>query len=246
MTEKNDNQEQLSVDEQAKQQFLEELKNKNMEEKRKLEEFKNQQEKDKSGDELENIDGDNIVDGDREEKIADEQVSEPEDVDSDEEVEPEKKGASEHDVVEVKKDELKHDLEHDLEHIDENDGSNTEDEAEENHQKNDVVKLEDKVQQNEDNINKDKIIKEDKKVSRSKFKIAFLPKTLKASIIDTAVTSIVSLAILYLFDVILRLVGYQVSDMKGMYILIFIIVLILYPLVMGKFKYKQTIGQKFS
>ncbi|WP_368488150.1 hypothetical protein [Clostridium sp. BJN0013] len=230
MTERNDNQEQLSVDEQAKQQFLEELKNKNMEEKRKLEEFKNQQEKNQSGDELENIDEDDIADGDREKEDAGEQVNEIEDIGSDGEVEPEKKGESEHDVVDVEKDELKHNLEH----MDKNDESNTENEAKEDENENSVVELENKVQ------------KEDQKVSHSKFKVAFLPKILKASIIDTAITSIVSLAVLYLFDVILRLMGYQVADMKGMYILIFIIVLILYPSIMSKFKYKQTIGQKFS
>ncbi len=107
--------------------------------------------------------------------------------------------------------------------------------------KSQITNIENKV-----NAGGDKAIKEDKKAFYSKFNVALLPKSLKVSIIDTVVTSVVSLAALYLFDVILRLVGYQVVDMKGMYILIFIIVLILYPFIMSKFKYKQTIGQKFS
>lgn len=70
---------------------------------------------------------------------------------------------------------------------------------------------------------------------------------LKASIIDTITTSVVSVIGLYLFDLILRLLfGYRVVDMKGMFIIIFIIVLVLYPFVMSKTKYKVTLGQKFG
>lgn len=70
---------------------------------------------------------------------------------------------------------------------------------------------------------------------------------LKASIVDTLTTSVVSVIALYLFDLILRLIfGYHIVDMKGMFIIIFIIVLVLYPFVMSKTKYKVTLGQKFG
>lgn len=70
---------------------------------------------------------------------------------------------------------------------------------------------------------------------------------LKASIIDTIVTGVVSVAALYLFDLILRLLaGYYIADMKGMFIIIFLIVLVLYPFVMDKTKYRATLGDKFS
>lgn len=202
MTEKNDNQEQLSVDEQAKQQFLEELKNKNMEEKRKLEEFKNRQEKSKLEDELKNVD-----EGDKQDE------SDMKDEDNEDNGDKSDDGKEEQDS---------------------------------NKEENGIAEVEDKVEEIvelEDNIEENKlIVKEDKKVS-SKFEI---PKTIKISVIDTAITSIVSLGILYLFDAILRIAGYEVADMKSMYILIFIIILILYPFIMSKFKYRQTIGQKFS
>ncbi|WP_333861255.1 hypothetical protein [Clostridium sp.] len=222
MTEKNDSQEQLSVDEQAKQQFLEELKNKNMEEKKKLEEFKNQQEKSQGEDELESTDENNVL-NDKESKEVDyESSSEPEHIVLNENIEPEKEDTDEHDVVDMEKDKAEDTLQPKID-------------------KSQITNIENKV-----NAGGDKAIKEDKKAFYSKFNVALLPKSLKVSIIDTVVTSVVSLAALYLFDVILRLVGYQVVDMKGMYILIFIIVLILYPFIMSKFKYKQTIGQKFS
>lgn len=222
MTEKNDSQEQLSVDEQAKQQFLEELKNKNMEEKKKLEEFKNQQEKSQGEDELESTDENNVL-NDKESKEVDyESSSEPEHIVLNENIEPEKEDTDEHDVVDMEKDKVEDTLQPKID-------------------KSQITNIENKV-----NAGGDKAIKEDKKAFYSKFNVALLPKSLKVSIIDTVVTSVVSLAALYLFDVILRLVGYQVVDMKGMYILIFIIVLILYPFIMSKFKYKQTIGQKFS
>lgn len=70
---------------------------------------------------------------------------------------------------------------------------------------------------------------------------------LKSSFIDTIVTGVVSAAALYLFDILLRLLfGYYVADMKGMFIIIFFIVLVLYPFIMDKTKYKTTLGDKFG
>lgn len=81
-----------------------------------------------------------------------------------------------------------------------------------------------------------------KKIDKS-----FLKKSLKASLIDTAVVALTSLASLYLFDLILRLLcGYYVADLKGVYIIVFLIMLILYPIIMQNSKFKTTIGQKFS
>jgi uncharacterized membrane protein len=72
-------------------------------------------------------------------------------------------------------------------------------------------------------------------------------KRLKWSIIDTIVTGVVSIAIVYLIDLILRLAaGYYIADMKSMFIIVFIIVLILYPFVMSKTKFRATLGEKFS
>ncbi|WP_446898805.1 hypothetical protein ACSVC9_02455 [Clostridium sp. LBM24168] len=87
--------------------------------------------------------------------------------------------------------------------------------------------------------------KAEKAENKNVFK--FFNEKLKASIIDTITTSVISIIALYLFDLILRLIfGYRIVDMKGMFIIIFIIVLVLYPFVMSKTKYKATLGQKFG
>jgi hypothetical protein len=78
-------------------------------------------------------------------------------------------------------------------------------------------------------------------------KSGFFNKRLKWSIIDTIVTGVVSIAIVYLIDLILRIAaGYYIADMKSMFIIVFIIVLILYPFVMSKTKFRATLGEKFS
>ncbi len=75
----------------------------------------------------------------------------------------------------------------------------------------------------------------------------FSGNTIKATVIDTAVGAVVSLAGVGLLDLILRLLfGYYVVDYKGFYIIFLLIVLILYPLVMENTKFKKTLGQKFN
>ena len=78
-------------------------------------------------------------------------------------------------------------------------------------------------------------------------KTGTLMRNLKVSFIDTAVSAVVSIAALYLFDLILRLIfGYYVSDMRGVFIILFIVILILYPVVMKSCKLKKTLGEKFA
>jgi hypothetical protein len=80
-----------------------------------------------------------------------------------------------------------------------------------------------------------------------KVKNNLVPCNLKLSIIDTAVSAVVSLACLYLFDLILRtLFGHYIADMKGMYIILFLIVSILYPVIMRSCKSRKTLGEKFA
>lgn len=60
-------------------------------------------------------------------------------------------------------------------------------------------------------------------------------------------TAVASIAALYLFDILLRLLfGYYVVDFKGVYIIILIIILVLYPVLMQNLKYGKTLGQRFS
>ncbi|MBC2581590.1 hypothetical protein [Clostridium sp. DJ247] len=80
-----------------------------------------------------------------------------------------------------------------------------------------------------------------------KTKFQSFKKSFKVSLIDTAVSAILSVAGVYLFDLILRLLfGYFVVDFKGIYIIIFLIILVIYPAIMQNSKEKQTIGEKLS
>ena len=85
------------------------------------------------------------------------------------------------------------------------------------------------------------LVKVDKKINKG------LISTLKASVIDTAVTAVVSVAAIYLFDALLRLItGYYVLDFEGVYIIAFLIILVLYPVLMKNLKLGKTLGQKFG
>lgn len=85
------------------------------------------------------------------------------------------------------------------------------------------------------------LVKVDKKANKGAL------NTFKAALIDTAVTAVASVAALYLFDALMRLIlGYYVVDLKGVYIITFLIILVLYPVLMKKLKYGKTLGQRFS
>lgn len=162
--ENNDLKENAQIDEEeAKRQFFEELKNKNMEETKKLEE----KSKPKEG---ETAEGDSVNNESKEENVTD--------------------------------------------NID-----------------------------NEDSTDNAEEKKEDRKNTKSSLAL----RKFKATLIDTAISGLISLAGVYLFDFILRLLlGYYVADFKGVYIIIFFIILILYPTVMQNLKIGRTFGQKFS
>lgn len=90
-------------------------------------------------------------------------------------------------------------------------------------------------------------IAKSKKANHKKTKKSLLIKELKASLIDTVVTGVLSVAALFLFDLILRLLfGYYVADLKGVYIIVFLIVLVIYTPIMNISKHGKTLGQKFS
>lgn len=75
----------------------------------------------------------------------------------------------------------------------------------------------------------------------------FSCNSLKASVVDTVVVGVVSIAGVGLLDLILRLIfGYYVVDYKGFFIIFMIVLLILYPVIMENTKVKETLGQKLS
>ena len=200
MAEDSENKDKIIIDEkEAKKQFFEELKNKNLKEKKKLEETK---------------------------KAKIEEAKQPED--NKEEVEKE----------EVNKQQVK---EQEVDNIPKQ-------------QKKEKDKIKD-IPQNQKKENNEKTVKKDdfSKINKvdsqdvDQNKSGFFNKRLKWSIIDTIVTGVVSIAIMYLIDLILRLAaGYYIADMKSMFIIVFIIVLVLYPFVMSKTKFRATLGEKFS
>ncbi|WP_278381778.1 hypothetical protein [Clostridium tyrobutyricum] len=200
MAENSENKDKIIIDEkEAKKQFFEELKNKNLKEKKKLEETK---------------------------KAKIEEAKQPED--NKEEVEKE----------EVNKQQVK---EQEVDNIPKQ-------------QKKEKDKIKD-IPQNQKKENNEKTVKKDdfSKINKvdsqdvDQNKSGFFNKRLKWSIIDTIVTGVVSIAIMYLIDLILRLAaGYYIADMKSMFIIVFIIVLVLYPFVMSKTKFRATLGEKFS
>ncbi|MBR9647943.1 hypothetical protein [Clostridium tyrobutyricum] len=215
MAEDSENKDKIIIDEkEAKKQFFEELKNKNLKEKKKLEETKKA-------------------------KIEEEKQSE----DNKEEVKKQEVKKEE-----VKKEETKKE---------ENKKQQVKKQAVNNitkQQKKEKDKIKD-IPQNQKNEKKESTVKKDdfSKISKvdsqdmDQNKSGFFNKRLKWSIIDTIVTGVVSIAIVYLIDLILRLAaGYYIADMKSMFIIVFIIVLILYPFVMSKTKFRATLGEKFS
>lgn len=105
----------------------------------------------------------------------------------------------------------------------------------------DDTNIHDDTKEDNKDENKEVSIKEHKKID-GKF-----VSTLKEAVIDTSVTAIASIVALYLFDTLLRLLaGYYVVDFKGVYIITFIIILVLYPVLMQNSKCGKTLGQKLS
>ncbi|MBV4436725.1 hypothetical protein [Clostridium tyrobutyricum] len=214
MAEDSENKDKIIIDEkEAKKQFFEELKNKNLKEKKKLEETKKA-------------------------KIEEEKQSED-------------------NKEEVKKQEVKQEVKKEETKKEENKKQQVKKQAVNNitkQQKKEKDKIKD-IPQNQKNEKKESTVKKDdfSKISKmdsqdmDQNKSGSFNKRLKWSIIDTIVTGVVSIAIVYLIDLILRLAaGYYIADMKSMFIIVFIIVLILYPFVMSKTKFRATLGEKFS
>ena len=98
-----------------------------------------------------------------------------------------------------------------------------------------------------EHINEEVPYKTEPNKDKSSEKKGTLMRNFKISFIDTAVSGVISIAVLYLFDLILRLIfGYYVSDMKGVFIILFVVILILYPVIMKSSKLNKTLGEKFS
>lgn len=109
------------------------------------------------------------------------------------------------------------------------------------------AKLEEEKNKQVEHINEEIPNKIEPSTNKSNKKTGALIRNFKISLIDTVTSTVVSIAALYLFDLLLRLIfGLYVADMKGVFIIIFIIILILYPVIMRSSKLKKTLGEKFT
>jgi hypothetical protein len=74
-------------------------------------------------------------------------------------------------------------------------------------------------------------------------KVSFI-KNLSAIIVDEVVIGIISIILLYIFDALLKLGGYSISQKSSMLFLIFVVVSILYTSIMETAKAGKTVGKK--
>lgn len=225
----------LIIDEkEAKRQFLEELRNKNMQENKKKEDNNTADNTNVKNSEAASNKESSIKEASIKEAIVDEipneEIISKEQIASSKDTESKKETVEEEEIIneETKNEEVVN---------------------EEIVNKEDTIELEESKDEetNKDEISEDAALVSEGSDTPSKERKSFLNSALKVSLIDTAVTALTSLVGVYLFDVILRLVfGYYVVDFKGVYIIIFLIILVLYPAIMQKSKYGKTLGQKFS
>jgi hypothetical protein len=81
---------------------------------------------------------------------------------------------------------------------------------------------------------------EDKKVEEEP---GFLKRFL-SGIIDQILSIAISLLLLVIFDAIIKLIGFQVSDRESMFLIMYIITNVLYRPILETTKLKETIGRK--
>lgn len=209
---------------EAKRQFLEELRSKNEEEDKKIEDAQNNE-------------ANNANEEEEEKKKFLEEIRK-----NNENKKVENNKTDETDNLEIENKEIVNNEEPNKEIV------NNENEEENNEIESELSKDED----SEDNEPKDNEIEENTDLSLVNSEVSkkegkkFFNGILKCSLIDAAITALGSLLCLYLFDLLLRIPGYQVVDFKGIYIIIFLIMSVLYPVIMCNSKQGKTLGQKIG
>jgi cation transport ATPase len=114
---------------------------------------------------------------------------------------------------------------------------------------------EENIQKNDEEVNEIEEIKEEQPESSVEIKQTaekkvatkspFL-KSLLATVVDEVIIGIISVALLYLTDFILRAAGYFISGKISMLFIIFVVVSILYPIIMECSKKGNTIGRSLK
>lgn len=233
MSEKDESNEKILIDdeEKAKQEFLEELRNKNLEETiqlKKIQEAINQKLKEKEDEKKRKEE--------EQKKKEEEQKRKEEEQKRKEEAEAIEKANAEAEDASAEAQTTSTE--------DEDESTKSEetkaDEAESEDKGSEIVKSEEPVLAVTSEAKASLLNMEKKKSS-------FSLKILTATVVDTIVIAIISAIAVLLFNAFLRLLaGYYVVDYEGVYMITFFIVMILYPVLMQTSKYKKTLGQKFS
>lgn len=81
------------------------------------------------------------------------------------------------------------------------------------------------------------------KAEKKKNKGGFFNK-LMVSVVDQAFLLAVSLGVLFVFDFVIRFIGYQVVDRVGIYFIIYVLTNVLYNPILRSSSLKNTIGEK--
>lgn len=69
-------------------------------------------------------------------------------------------------------------------------------------------------------------------------------KEILVGAIDQMVSMVAALAILLVFNLILKIFGYYVAEKEPMFLIMYVLVNVIYSPVCKKFKFKSTVGQK--
>jgi len=91
----------------------------------------------------------------------------------------------------------------------------------------------------------EEILKEGVKIQKEGKFVKFLKKAF-VSIIDQAITIAIALLVLVVFDFLIGLAGYYITDREKMLFLLYIIVNVLYRPVLISTKLEKTIGEKLN
>ncbi|WP_123053049.1 RDD family protein [Clostridium sp. JN-1] len=226
MSEKDESNEKILIDdeEKAKQEFLEELRNKNLEETiqlKKIQEAINQKLKEKE-DEKKRKEEEQERKEEEQKRMEEAEAIEKANAEAEDARAEAQTTSTEDEDASTKSEEIKAD------------------EAESEDKGSEIVKSEEPVLAVTSEAKASLLNMEKKKSS-------FSLKILTATVVDTIVIAVISAIAVLLFNALLRLfTGYYVVDYEGVYMITFFIVMILYPVLMQTSKYKKTLGQKFS
>ena len=81
------------------------------------------------------------------------------------------------------------------------------------------------------------------KAEKKKNKSGFLNKLI-VGVVDQAFLLAVSLGVLFVFDFVIRFIGYKVADRVGIYFIIYVLANVLYSPILTSSSLKATIGNK--